>query len=1288
MKISQNILLILSLHFFIVKGIYCQQNIISAAPEAASLNQFINYPVSFNTGLTSISIPLYTISVNGISLPIELKYHASGIKVGQQSSWAGLGWDLTIEPQITCSINGLPDVEAYIPNTFVGAWGTSSSRDAYYLNNLADGLVDEQPDEYTYQLLSSSGAFMFRKTDVDSAEIVTIPYRPIKITGSTSFQITDEMGRRYFFDKTETTNPNLYKGIVYSATAWKCSKIISASGKDTLFFNYNEARGVSRYFANERTEVIDSVSDPTVSRHRATINNYSYSSGYGGTLAGSNPGYPYSIGETNWGGPGTYMLDVIEPTGIGFHYGYIFQGNSLANTHYDVMGIAGTQTLTLNEIDFRGGKLSIYSRTNNGAGSRIDSIKVFDDKGQMIKKIEFFMRYINPGNVSQSEPTSSDFRMFLDSVIISGTKPFKEKYSFEYIPNGINDHWTHSFGKKSDFWGYYQGGYSSDIYYGTSVPAFQNINIFDPNAPEIFLTNYNASFGGVPATAAEQAMQIYTLKKIFFPTGGKTEFEYAANKYLDNGELKDAGGLRIEKIKMYDNASDTNTTMEKIYKYGEGENGAGDIKINPSYAVYSYSQDTHDVSDASNIYARKRTFLSRAVGDIFYQNGSAVNYRVVTEYQKDNGNITGKTVYRYAPFDASSGTISYFNGYREQNTDISTHHIEINGGELLSTTKYAFKNNAYTWIEKDSNTYTKYVQDAKIYIGKVFRTKVYGSPSLFSTYGSVSDFKYVAYPQEVGAMLLSQNEVLSRSIDNPNNIISKTTNFYYDNVAHLQTSRIETFTSDGNSETVSTTYPLDYASGTAFIDSMKNKNLVSYPIEQVKYLQRDSTATILSGIINRYQNIGNGLIDTLFTFEPLTPLNLSSYKFSNRTIGVLPPTGTATEFSKDTHYKEKLIYNNYDIRSNLLMSTPKDNSSVSYLWDYNQKYSIAKAINASQTDIAFTSFEADGKGNWTYSGTPAADATAPTGKLVFTIADTANKITKTGLSTSKTYIVSYWKKSGTVTVNSTTPVSGSTIDGWTYYEHKVVNPSGGTITVSGTNGVIDELRLYPDGAQMTTYTYKPLIGMTSQCDANNRITYYEYDGFGRLMIVRDQDKKVLKKICYNYAGQPESCLMYGNQSRSQVFRKNDCTGCQIGEEVTYTVAANTYYATSQEEANTLAQNDIDANGQGYANANGTSCTAPVMTNINGYNGISGKRFTLLLHNNCTGTEYYIYLDPGASGVDLNPQIPTGNYNVTITPDGGSGPYSYSFASFYQYASTASFLGIDITTTKRYLAIQP
>ncbi len=51
---------------------------------------------------------------------------------------------------------------------------------------------------------------------------------------------------------------------------------------------------------------------------------------------------------------------------------------------------------------------------------------------------------------------------------------------------------------------------------------------------------------------------------------------------------------------------------------------------------------------------------------------------------------------------------------------------------------------------------------------------------------------------------------------------------------------------------------------------------------------------------------------------------------------------------------------------------------------------------------------------------------------------------------------------------------------------------------------------------MTTYTYDPLIEINSKSDINNRIIYYEYDNYGRLLRIRDADKNIIKQFDYQY----------------------------------------------------------------------------------------------------------------------------------------------------------------------------
>lgn len=69
--------------------------------------------------------------------------------------------------------------------------------------------------------------------------------------------------------------------------------------------------------------------------------------------------------------------------------------------------------------------------------------------------------------------------------------------------------------------------------------------------------------------------------------------------------------------------------------------------------------------------------------------------------------------------------------------------------------------------------------------------------------------------------------------------------------------------------------------------------------------------------------------------------------------------------------------------------------------------------------------------------------------------------------------------------------------------------------------VLEDLRNIPAlaDALVTTYTYDPLMGLTSQTDPNGTTTYYEYDGNGRLINVKDHQENILQRYEYHIKGQ-------------------------------------------------------------------------------------------------------------------------------------------------------------------------
>lgn len=341
-------------------------------------------------------------------------------------------------------------------------------------------------------------------------------------------------------------------------------------------------------------------------------------------------------------------------------------------------------------------------------------------------------------------------------------------------------------------------------------------------------------------------------------------------------------------------------------------------------------------------------------------------------------------------------------------------------------------------------------------------------------------FDYFDVLAGVGTMKVTAQYI--NEYDDNNDTLSDVTSYTYGSSYHLFPTLITHLDSKGDTLRTQLLYPTDFLS-TPVYDSLYTRNSLSPVVEQLNY----KGSTFLQSATTNYSYWGNGV--------------------------VLPQT-TATQlltYPSDT----RLHFHGYDARGNVLWVTKDSGVNTSFIWDYNSAYPIARCLNADTTSIAYTSFEADGSGRWTFSGNATPGPNCPTGSKYYNLGQ--GGISKGGLSSGNSYIVSYWSSTGSSysVTGSTSVIQGKTINGWTYFEHTVTGTSA--VTVSGI-GNIDELRLYPSNAQMTTYTYTPLVGMTSECDVDNRVTYYYYDPLGRLMYIKDQDGNIIKTYHYHFQG--------------------------------------------------------------------------------------------------------------------------------------------------------------------------
>lgn len=136
-------------------------------------------------------------------------------------------------------------------------------------------------------------------------------------------------------------------------------------------------------------------------------------------------------------------------------------------------------------------------------------------------------------------------------------------------------------------------------------------------------------------------------------------------------------------------------------------------------------------------------------------------------------------------------------------------------------------------------------------------------------------------------------------------------------------------------------------------------------------------------------------------------------------------------------------------------------------------------------------------------------------------------------------------------------------------------------------------------ALLTSYTYIPIVGVSTITDPKGDKMTYTYDSLGRLEFIKDKNLNVLQKYCYNYKGEQINCdtafatgTVYQSIARSGSFTKNNCTAGEIGSSVSYTQALGAVTsAVSQADADANGLVKFNTDGQANANTNGI-CTTP------------------------------------------------------------------------------------------------
>ncbi len=1031
------------------------------SPNAASLYKYTELPVNLYTGIPSISIPIYEIKSGNLSVPISVSYHAGGIRYEDQASWVGLGWSLQAGGAINRNIKGIADEKAAgILNQSTPLNLLVDDCDYAFLDDVVKNIKDVQPDEFSFSTPNKNGRFVFQP---GVSQPITIPYEPLKINhpvgNLSNMEILDETGTLFTYGITETTSGGTGAYVQDNLpSTWLMTKITSADQAHNVVFNYaaglNAVQKLSKY---DHLEVLDLVA---------------------GVGAEGSPCTP----------PNPYFGNILT--------------QSLTYS---------TNTQYLSEILFQNGKVrfvqSAVNRTDVYENQKsLDSIKVFALEGgvyKLIKSYKFHYTYFKKLNSG----TLQDWKLKLDKVQLLDADGLSiEQYSFQYHTDIFSGTNITTDLNSQDYWGFYNGKANSNL-----IPA-QQIE-YKPSTGLSYMYSVGGDRNVDPVYMTEGV-----LKRIIYPTGGYTEFEFETHKYQEENQTKYAGGLRI--TKQTSRASGSDLPLVKTYKYGQNNSGFG-YKNFSNYVGFYSSENTNvclnSISVTGDVTYRTRSYNSASSMQIDGYDGSPVVYPYVTEYTGDETINLGKVEYVFD--DGVPVSDNFYFLYFSTNNIMQRQSNSWNRGKMTSKIVY---NKDNVKVAATTNTYqllhlidqTSGILAAQRYFYPVEEDT--DCPNSYGTY----KYSHNDYPVRSGSVKPQKIIETQFNLNDPAQAISSETSYVFDpnylqalevtkGVRKIQTGYEEQVLSYAK-------YPFNYSfTGTPSgskaqgIKLLQDKNISVVPIEQytVKKFKNPTNwqTEITAGTISTYLPL-KPYIDTVFQIETAAPISSASFGTGSSII--------SNAFSRHSTYVPKLAYTVYDVLGNINQFNKVSDLTNTYLWDYLNMYPVAEVTNGDKQNIAYSSFEAE-NASWGYTGTPSIDLSAPTGKKVYTL-NGSNNITKSGLSTSRTYIVSYWTKGLTPLLISGTQgaaTQGKILGAWRYYEHKIANQT--QVVITG-NVVIDELRLYPNGSLMKSYTYDPLVGMTSQCDPSSKISYYEYDKVGRLQVVRDQDKKIIKTFEYKY----------------------------------------------------------------------------------------------------------------------------------------------------------------------------
>ncbi|MEQ1676748.1 MAG: hypothetical protein ABL876_08610 [Chitinophagaceae bacterium] len=1233
--------------------------ILAPSPDVAALSKAAELQATPHTGAPNARIPVYDLKVGNFSFPVSINYGSNGYKPEEIPSRVGLGWTLNAGGSVSRIVRGKPDdfctpISQYLDESQLQAYTSTAY---YFLEDLEDQSTyhDSQPDEYRYSVNGLSGRFIIKR----DGSVLQLPYNNVKIIviksqgAVTDILITDGNGVKYKFGEgviEQTLEHNLVNDFLqkqYITTAWMLTNITLPAG-NYINFSYGS---LNHYV---KSGVMQSV------RKGYTEPGAECSQGNNGNNPIPCDVTPQSSSkETLVRYTSRYLTAINTNTGPAIAITYADRPDAGGDNRVDQILVSNGFGTSIKKLQLEYVDRHTATQTPFNEGFFLKKVVVKDPTAITAEQQVFELGYVDEATAGAGASPSFgiDHLGFANGVNNPSLLPANTSQAalFGTLGNANREpNGTHSQKGMLQKLTYPTGGYD-EFYYEPNMATW-----WDSVANNTILTCRNMGYGDVypyqfyncsftvsktqtaefhlntgwfgsppvpdgdpaPKTAFARLYNNATNEVIAmrraegFPGGAhylvdgpttvelnpgiqyrfELEVRYGSQAWARADIVYDAAigkqwkevkeelcGVRVRKIVSYDPVS--RKAVPKFYAYRSLTDTVQPSANKLYYPEYVTFSPKALLCQQDEIVCNGYLLSSNSATSLYANEAAGVTYKWVIESDDSTfsnggvehsfvsqGGFIGNTIIGNTIPDPPSDPYNYMNGVETQTLIFSKSRQAVR------------KTNNYYSIDSRINE----VQHQNYIVRKRYET-VQAGPAW-----NEGDFRHI----DVTAYSIFTrwdhiDSTVTREFDLTNNeVLTSKVAYTYGNVNNIQPTASSTYGSDNTELRKELKYTTDFPA-VPVCSTLVSQNIKDLVVEEKSY----------KGTKLLYQTN-------------------TDYKdwFNNATI--LTPEIIKSQKNNSTQ-ENRIHYYQYDTKGNPLELSKENDARVTYIWDYNGTLPVAEITNASWgSGVAYTSFEADGKGGWTFSGTPVTENTEPAGKKSYQLG--SGSITYSGTMTAgKKYYVTYWAKGGSVSVNGSSGTNMLTKNSWSLYRHLITYSGSGGITISGS-GYIDEVRLHPDGAFMKTFTYTPEVGITSTADHNNLQQLYEYDVFNRLLRIRNIDKNILKQFEYKYGSNVTGCTnTTPNWQASGNYRcaktspaNNNNTGIKEREELDMNNCSATYGEARWVSIGTSAECPVVAN-----------CTGPDKRVINGvcYTGCKLLVSSAYLGNltwNCTFRYYW------------------------------------------------------------------